>query len=282
MNPKRILITGSGGLIGSTLAGILGERAAALPRSALDIADKEAFRAICLDNDIGVVVNAAGANSGPWDRLHEANAQWPAGLAEVCYALGIKMIFLSSSRVFAGDNRPGGRTEDDSPCPVDDYGRSKLAGEQLVSARAGGACYVIRLPMILGIHPYPERRTLFRLVEKGRRQGRVSIARDVIHSPLHVNDAATQLAAFIEEPPLPGVYHLSCSDTASLYELVSHAVGHCGLNIEVLPVDNSCFNSDQGPQNLALASVQLPPREDWRHAVGQFVNNYLRSQGRHV
>ena len=75
-----------------------------------------------------VVLNCAGVlMGGPPDRLVEVNSQLPRWLASECSARGARVVHVSTDAVFSGLHGPN--DERTPPDPVDDYGRSKLAGE---------------------------------------------------------------------------------------------------------------------------------------------------------
>lgn len=79
-----------------------------------------------------VVLNCAGLIKQKKEALNEritirANGLFPHLLAAACDEVGAKMIHLSTDCIFSGER--GNYSEDDTPDPVDLYGRSKLLGE---------------------------------------------------------------------------------------------------------------------------------------------------------
>lgn len=83
----------------------------------------------------------------------QVNAEGTARLAAQAFAAGVRrVVFLSSVKV-NGEGRARPYGIDDTPAPVDPYGRSKLEGEQRLFAAAhsaGGEAVVIRPPLVFG------------------------------------------------------------------------------------------------------------------------------------
>jgi len=76
-------------------------------------------------NAIGMVKQRATAHDPVLSIT--VNSLFPHRLAELCRGSGARLIHFSTDCVFSG--RRGEYTEDDTPDPVDLYGRSKLLGE---------------------------------------------------------------------------------------------------------------------------------------------------------
>jgi dTDP-4-dehydrorhamnose reductase len=94
-----------------------------------------------------VIVNAAGytrvdaAESQP-AVVHAVNAVAPGIMAEEAKRLGALLVHFSSVYVFDG-HKAEPYLEDDTPRPINEYGRSKLRGEQAIAA-VGGDHLILR------------------------------------------------------------------------------------------------------------------------------------------
>jgi len=94
-----------------------------------DLGDVGARRALLDQLQPAVVVNCAAVLSDD-DRgsdLDRVNGELPHELADDCAARGCRVVQISTDAVFSG--KAGPYAEDRVPDPIDDYGRSKLAGE---------------------------------------------------------------------------------------------------------------------------------------------------------
>src|SRR2546428_3959659 len=143
-----------------------------LSRAELDLTDTAAVAPRLAALAPSVVVNAAADNRVDAAEQDPApamavNGLGVAALAEACRRTGALLVHMSTDYVFHGRAaRP--YTEDDPPCPLGAYARSKLAGELLARAlaprhavvrlaalyAAGGAGFVDRR---LAPGPAPER-----------------------------------------------------------------------------------------------------------------------------
>ena len=150
-----IVVLGAGGQLGTALMAELADHTApvvALGRAELDLTASDEPCATALRGAIEqagghdvVVINAAAwtavdaaedpANTAAVERV---NATAPGVLAEVAAAMGASFIHVSTDYVFSGEaGQPRAASPEDSPAPVNEYGRTKLAGEHAV-LDAGG------------------------------------------------------------------------------------------------------------------------------------------------
>src|SRR5271166_300318 len=167
----RLLITGATGQIGwqlqRTLAS-LGE-VMACRRAQVDLADPEATAKFVRDLAPDVVVNAAAytavdkAESEP-ELAHTVNAVAPARIAEELARTGGLLIHYSTDYVFDGA-KPDPYEETDPTGPLNVYGRSKLAGEQMIAA-SGCDHIILRTTWVYDIRGKNFLRTVLRLARE--------------------------------------------------------------------------------------------------------------------
>ena len=144
MHPDRVLILGSRGMLGRAWTGLLtahGIPFDALGRDRLDLEDGDAVRALDVA-PYSHLVNCAAWTAVDdaetmYDRAHAANADAVGLLAESCAHAGTRFVTYSTDYVFDG-NADAPYRVDHPREPVNAYGRSKAAGEELLDRLGSG------------------------------------------------------------------------------------------------------------------------------------------------
>jgi dTDP-4-dehydrorhamnose reductase len=176
----RVLLFGSSGQIGGELLRQFQQRASAssrpgmpceltaLGRTDCDLSDPDAVHAAIARAKPQVIVNAAAwtavdrAEAEP-HACHRINAEAPAAMAAATRDSGALLLHYSTDYVFDGSARRPYR-EDDPVAPLGEYGRSKLAGEQAITA-SGCAAVILRTSWVYGLTGHNFLRTMLRLGE---------------------------------------------------------------------------------------------------------------------
>lgn len=136
----KILLTGKTGQVGYELERSLqslGE-VIALDREQMDLADLDRLRDVIRDVRPALIVNPAAytavdkAEAEP-ELAMRINGEAPGVMAEEARKLGAAIVHYSTDYVFDG-SKEGAYREDDPTCPINVYGRTKLAGEQAIQA----------------------------------------------------------------------------------------------------------------------------------------------------
>src|SRR5271166_5476715 len=218
----RLLITGATGQIGwqlqRTLAS-LGE-VMACRRAQVDLADPEATAKFVRDLAPDVVVNAAAytavdkAESEP-ELAHTVNAVAPARIAEELARTGGLLIHYSTDYVFDGA-KPDPYEETDPTGPLNVYGRTKLAGEQLIAA-SGCAYLILRTTWVYDIRGKNFLRTALRLAREREELRMVGDQRGAPTWARAIAEATAQIVARCAQQRNSsgwgegGVFHLSAT-----------------------------------------------------------------------
>ncbi|MBC7500663.1 MAG: dTDP-4-dehydrorhamnose reductase [Herminiimonas sp.] len=167
----KILLTGRFGQVGYELERTLqavGE-VVAVDRSQMDLGDFRRVREVVRAVRPNLIVNAAAYTAVDQAEREPAlamriNGEAVAVMADEAKLLGAAMIHYSTDYVFDG-NKQGAYTESDPTCPVNAYGRSKLAGEQAVAA-AGIAHLILRTSWVYGMRGKNFLLTMLRLAQE--------------------------------------------------------------------------------------------------------------------
>ena len=222
----RILVTGSHGQLGtemSLLDANRGDRTSDYWRFTdvedLDITDEAAIEAMVVAENIDAIVNCAAftdvngaeAKQELCDRL---NHLAPGNLARVAQRHGCRLIHISTDYVFDGTAHTPYR-EDDVPCPNSTYGRTKLAGEQLVMKECPSAV-IIRTAWLYS--PWG-RNFVKTMIELGRTRDSIGVVFDQIGTPTCAADLAAAIDVILHaEEWQPGIFHFTDEGVCSWYD----------------------------------------------------------------
>lgn len=175
-----ILVTGGNGRLGRAVLaqlgaeGIAGVRRPNIPGAML--IDDDGRVDLKTLTGIDAIVNCAGLAAGATDEIDRANTVYPLTLARAARDAGVgRFVQVSSFSVYGRVQRINTTT---SLAPEIDYGRSKLAAEEGLSALAapGFAVTALRLPFMFSMR---DPALMGRLVSLVRRLGLVPIRSDV-------------------------------------------------------------------------------------------------------
>lgn len=224
----RVVVLGGAGQLGRALARAGGLAVVALGRADADVTDPASLRAALVATRADVVVNAAAytavdrAESEP-QACFAVNRDGAGNAAAACAALGLPLIHLSTDYVF--DGRKGAPyLEQDQRNPLNAYGASKAAGEDLVLGRHGRAL-VLRTAWLFGLDRPNFVRTTLRLALSGLPLRFVS---DQLGSPTPAPGLAQVVLAIAwrlaEGGDHPRILHAAGSPSATWYDVASAAV----------------------------------------------------------
>lgn len=280
------LIFGGTGKLGTALSHVFadGWDLRAVPGSDLDVTDPKALRELLVRERPSVVFNAKVL--GGVDACEKApglafrlNTRFPAQLAEFSEELGFTLAHFSTDAVFP-DCAPGAfHTESSLPAPLNAYALTKYGADCLIPAISGRA-YVFRLSVQFGERPAATQ-FVERMLERALQGSPVlRVADDVVCSPSASLDVAGRIRAMLENGEPCGLYHLANAGQASLYELVTTAVGLLGLDTRVEAVPSSTFPALGRRSNVTpIASEKIAPLRPWQEALADFCREFKLLRG---
>ncbi len=245
----KVLITGAGGQLGLDLLDAFADTGVTgLTSADLDISDEAAVTSAIRDLEPAVVINAGawtdvdGCEADP-GRAHRVNALGPWWLARACADRDATLVTISTDYVFSGvapggvgrpaagtgaGAEPRGWTEFDPIDPINAYGRSKWAGEQLVR-QTTPRHHIVRTAWLCGARGGNFVRTMLRLA---RERGAVAVVDDQFGSPTFTRD----LAAALRRLAVSGRYgtlNLTNAGRASWFDLAAATFELAGLDVEL-------------------------------------------------
>ena len=281
----RVAVTGSKGQVATSLLERAGPKleVIAVGRPEFDLTDRAAVLAGLEAARPEVIVNAAAYTAVDKAEAEEAlalrvNGEGAGHVAEAAARLGVPLLHLSTDYVFDGAlDRP--YREDDPTGPSGAYGRSKLAGEKLVSARCQHSV-ILRTAWVYSPFGANFVRTMLRLNETRDEVGVVSDQRGNPTSALDIADSLIAIAARVKDdrsPALRGIFHMTGSgegtwaDFAETVFREAEARGRRSTRVKRIPTADyptparRPANSRLDNEKLArVYGFRLP---DWRRSV---------------
>ncbi|MDQ6601103.1 MAG: dTDP-4-dehydrorhamnose reductase, partial [Chloroflexota bacterium] len=272
----RIAVTGANGQVGRAVQRVAAEsgdlEVIAFASAALDVADAGAVHNTLVPLAPDCIIHAAAftdtdACEVQQERAYTVNALGTGYVASAAAAIGCPLIAISTNYVFDG-RRDEPYDEFDLPNPLSVYARSKWAGE-VAAQRTGAHLLIVRTSMVYAEEGRNFIRTMLALAERGMP---LRVVADQRGQPTYATDLARGLLALARQP-LPGVYHLTNTGTASWYEWACATFQMAGLAPEVSPIPAAEFPRPCTPPtngvliNRAAAhlGIALPPWQDALH-----------------
>jgi dTDP-4-dehydrorhamnose reductase len=244
----KILLTGRSGQVGYELERSLqglGEVVAA-DRARIDLANLDQVREAIRSVRPQLIVNAAAYTAvdqaeQEFELALRINGDAPGVMAEEAKKIGAALIHYSTDYVFDGC-KPGAYTESDAPCPLNAYGRSKLAGEQAIAA-ADIPHFIFRTSWIYGLRGKNFLLTMLRLA---RERDELRVVNDQCGAPTWsrtIADTTAHVIAMLRGRGRSaeidqdlwraqgGLYHLTAQGQTSWYGFAQTIVAHGLLQV---------------------------------------------------
>jgi dTDP-4-dehydrorhamnose reductase len=220
----RVLLLGGQGQVGHELARQLPGTAQVIApsRAQLDLSDAAALERTVREAKPQLILNAAAYTAVDKAEADEpgaraANAQAPAILAAEAKRSGAFLVHYSTDYVFDG-SKATAYVEEDPTAPLGAYGRSKLEGEQAITA-SGCAHLILRTSWVYAARGRNFVLTMLRL---GEAQKALRVVADQRGSPTSARDLARATLQILDL--VPGAPHAPL-ERARAAQGIYHATG---------------------------------------------------------
>lgn len=259
---KKILVTGSNGLLGQKLTDTIvnseifeliatskGENRHPVKEgyqyASMDIADLKSIEDVVNTFQPDVIINtAAMTNVDTCEKEKEQcwllNVTAVSYLIEVCKIKNIHLIHLSTDFIFDGADGP--YTEEAEPNPLSYYGESKLAAEQLLQ-KSGIHFAILRTIIVYGIVNDMSRSNIVLWAKGALEKGYpINVVNDQWRMPTLAEDLA-DICLLAAEKSAQGVFNASGKDMMSILELVERVADYYGLDKSLIhPISSDSLN----------------------------------------
>jgi dTDP-4-dehydrorhamnose reductase len=227
---RALVLGGHGGLLGQALMEVLraaGWEAAGTDRSRIDYAAPDAgarlealvesLEPACIFSTVAYTrVDDAEDHPAEADLFNRAV---PVMVGRVAKKFGCPLVHYSTDFVFSGKKKTPYTTED-PPGPLNVYGKTKLAGEEVLLSLGLERCMIIRTAWLFG----PGKKNFVQtILDRCQDTQALGVVHDQVGSPTYTLDLARYSLKLVEAEG-NGIYHIVNAGEASWCELATEAV----------------------------------------------------------
>ena len=248
---KKILVTGSNGLLGQKLVQLLIHNAAidliATSRGqnklsqlvpelhfiSLDVTQpQQVEKVISVERPTHIIHTAALTNVDECELNPETcwsiNVEAVKHIVAACQKYQVHLIHLSTDFVFDGEAGP--YTEEALPNPVSYYGKSKAAAEEIVKSSTDLNWAIIRTVLVYGIvHDYGRTNIVLWVKNSLEAQQTIQVVNDQFRTPTLAEDLA--LACWlVADQNAEGIYHISSKEIITPYQMALQVADYFNLD----------------------------------------------------
>jgi dTDP-4-dehydrorhamnose reductase len=256
-----------------------------------DITDKDKTEKSIVSAKPDAIIHAAawtdvdGCEKEP-GRTIEINEHGTKHVARAAAALNVPLMYLSTDFVFDGCKKTP-YTENDTPHPINVYGRSKLEGEKRVAQ--SGRHIIVRTSWLFGTNGS---NFVDAILGKAKTEKQLKVVSDQIGCPTYTKDLAKAirhlLNAISRQPTADsreiwGIYHVSNKGLVSWFDYAKEIVRTAQFeHVTLLPITSreSARPAERpafsGLDNSKFEKTALFCMRPWKEAVKEYINEKER------
>jgi dTDP-4-dehydrorhamnose reductase len=286
----RILVTGSNGLLGQKLTKLLTTHsdiyliATARGKSVLEI-QKGEYHSMDISNaeEVETIVSAAKPDvvihtaamtnvdqcetdrEGCW----RTNVDAVQNIVRSCEQNNVRLIHVSTDFIFDGSHGP--LDENENPSPVNYYGESKLAAEELIK-KSKVQWAILRTVLVYGITKDMSRTNIVLWVKNSLEAGKtIQVVDDQFRTPTLAEDLA-QGCYLAAKHKATGIYNISGKDFLSPYDIAIHTARFFDLDDTLIKKTDSSHFKQPAKRPLITGFIIEKARTDLGYEPHSFVD----------
>jgi dTDP-4-dehydrorhamnose reductase len=269
----KVLVTGAKGQLGTDVLLMLEDKGFEVfgySRQELDITNIERVNEIILSIKPDAIIHTAAytkvdqAESEP-DQAFLINAIGTRNVAVAAEKIDAKLVYVSTDYVFDGTaTKPIGEFEPTNPINV--YGDSKLAGEQMIRD-FHSRFFIVRTSWVYGAHGNNFVKTMLKL---GKKKKELSVIDDQIGSPTYTVDLAEQIIELIKTEKY-GIYHISNKGQCSWYEFAEEIFKNRSIKIPLERISTSQLKQKAKRPSFSVLKNNWKESPHWKESLKNFL-----------
>jgi dTDP-4-dehydrorhamnose reductase len=280
----KILLIGANGQLAQDIlarAARSGDDVVPITHEQLDVRDAAGVEALARQHQPECIINTAAfhrvdACEDQPELTFAVNRDGACNLARAAEELGALLVQFSTDYVFDGSKKTP-YTERDPPRPLSVYGKSRLAGEVVVSQN----CRRYLIIRTCGLYGHAGSRsksgnfveTMLRLAAEKRP---VRVVDDQVCTPTSTEELAQRLLPLVRGRA-QGLFHMTNNGECSWYEFAREIFQLAKLDAGITAVSSAEYGA-RAPRplysvldNAALRAAGEPDFDDWRVALARYV-----------
>lgn len=267
---KKILLTGSNGLLGQKLIELIREKdgyiLVATSRGknrfsdhsgyiyrSMDVSNRDEVYKLVNEIEPDIVIHTAAMTNVDQcetdrDNCWQLNVRAVEYVSEACRQVNAHLIHLSTDFIF--DGKEGPYDEEANPSPISFYGDSKLAAERVIF-KSNINWAILRTVLVYGIVSDMSRSNIVLWVKSSLEQGKnITVVDDQFRTPTLAEDLA--MGCFLAaEKKATGIYNISGEDLLTPYKMALKVADYFGLDKSLI---------SRGDSSNFKQTAQRPPR----------------------
>lgn len=280
----KVLLIGANGQLGTDLHKVFrnaGDEVIPRTHAQLDVCVPEQVESALTESKPEVVLNTAAYHKveeceKKSDLAFQVNATAPMELARACERHSAILVHFTTDYAFGGYSRNTPFEETDRPAPVNVYGASKVAGENLIAFNSEHA-FVVRVCGLYGVAGSSGKGGNFveTMLKKAAAGDPIKVVDDQVLTPTYTFDIAEGVHKLIQTQKF-GLYHLTSEGQCSWHEFTRHIFQSAGIKANLSPCKTAEFFSPVkrpaysvlGKMKLRSLGITMPT---WQDALPRYL-----------
>lgn len=280
---KRVIITGGKGLVGEYLKNFFDRRnyeIFSFGKEEMDVRNREKIYEIFKEIKPDIVIHLAALTDVDFCEInpeiaYAINSEGTKNISEISADFNSFVIYLSTDFVFDGKKETPYK-ENDTPNPINIYGKSKLKGEEFVKKNSE-KYLIIRTSRIFGKNGKNFGSKLPQIMKEKKE---LFLTSDIVNCPTYAFDLADSIIKLIEKE-IYGIINVCNSGWCSWYEFGLKMKEFLKMDIEIKGILSDEFSKifnihAERPKFSALSidllnSLNIKMRK-WEDALKAFLN----------
>lgn len=239
----KVLVTGANGMLGQDLCPILqdfGYEVIKTDIDTMDITNINSVKNKFMEEIPDIVIHCAAYTNvdkaeNDLDNATLINKIGTGNIAKICGENDITLVYISTDYVFDG-KKGSAYKPDDETNPLNNYGLTKLQGEQAVQKYCK-KYYITRTSWLYGVHSKNFVETMISMADKPE----IKVVNDQIGCPTWTVDLSKGIIKLLQENAEYGIYHICGSGSTSWYGFAKKIFELANLKVNLIPCTTDEF-----------------------------------------